>query len=403
MNSTITKSGHPSKVLTAVKVRALSAPGRYADGNGLYLLITRSGSKQWVLRTVIKGKRCDIGLGGVRLVSLAEARERAITYRKKARDGGDPLAERRKAAVIFPTFAEAATKVHAQHKSAWKNAKHADQWINTLSEYVFPVLGDRRVDRLDTPDILEVLLPIWLAKPETARRVRQRIGTVLDWAKAAGFRSGDNPVAGVTKGLPNQPKDKRHHAALPYSEIPSFLRKLQASGSSEIASLAFEFLILTATRTNELLGAKWQEIDLKSASWTIPVERMKAKRKHRVPLSSGCLRILERAKQLSADSDFVFAGRLPTTPMSNMVFLMLIRRMGLDITAHGFRSAFADWAAEQTNFSREVCEMALAHTIKNKTEAAYVRGDLFEKRRELMAAWASFVSNAPDRQARIRR
>jgi integrase len=217
---------------------------------------------------------------------LAEAREKALTYRKLAREGGDPLAERRKARAVIPTFAEAAERVHAEHQVTWKNPKHVQQWINTLRQYAFPVIGDRRVDQIDTPDILKTLSPIWLTKPETARRVRQRLGTVLDWAKAAGFRSGDNPVAGVAKGLPKQGDNGDHHAAMPYSEVPAFVARLREADTGEMARLALEFLILTAARTSEVLGAKWSEVDLAEKLWTVPAERMKAKRVHRVPLTA---------------------------------------------------------------------------------------------------------------------
>jgi len=384
------KGQHPDRVLTAVKVKSLKEPGRYADGNGLYLIVEPSGAKRWMLRIMVQGRRRDIGLGGVQIVSLAQARERANNLRKVARAGGDPIAEK-KAKVGVPTFAEAARQVHAERAPAWSNKKHTDQWINTLVTYAFPALGKRRVDQIDTPDVLNVLSPIWLKKPETARRVKQRIGTVLDWAKAAGFRSGDNIVHGVSKRLPRQPERKRHHATLPYAEVPAFVRTLRANDSNEPTKLAFEFLILTATRTNEVLRAQWSEV--KDDVWTISAERMKARREHRVPLPRRCLTILRRAKQFSDGGEYVFCGRSPEKPLSNMAFLMALRRMKLDVTAHGFRSAFRDWAAERTNFPREVCEMALAHTIKDKSEAAYRRGDLLDKRRELMTTWSAFVTS----------
>ncbi|MBF9235431.1 tyrosine-type recombinase/integrase [Microvirga alba] len=381
---------HPDKALSALRVRQLSKPGRYADGNGLYLVVEPSGAKRWILRTVVRGKRRDIGLGGLALVSLAEAREKALAYRKMAREGGDPLAERRAQARI-PTFVEAAELVYAEHKASWKNAKHAAQWITTLKQYAFPELGSRRVDQIDTPDVLRALGPIWLTKPETARRVRQRIGTVLDWAKAAGYRNGENPIDGVTKGLPKQNGRDDHHAALPYNEAPNFVAELRASAVSETVRLAFEFLILTACRTAEVLGATWSEVDIAQRIWTVPADRMKAGRAHRVPLSDRSIEILKRARQLSQESEYVFPGRSGAKPLSNMVFLMTLRRMQLPITAHGFRSSFRDWAAEQTNVPREVCEMALAHVVSNKVEAAYRRGDLFELRRELMRLWATFI------------
>lgn len=386
---------HPEKELSAVRVRGLKVPGRYADGNGLYLVVDPSGAKRWVLRAMIGGKRRDMGLGGLSLVSLAEARELAVKYRGAAREGGDPIADRRKGLAVVPSFAEAARSVHQDYKLSWKNKKHAAQWLTTLTKYAFPIIGDRAVDAIDTPDLIKVLSPIWLAKPETARRVRQRIGTVIDWGKASGFRSGDNPVDGVAKGLPKQPDQKSHFKALPYTDVPGFVHRIQGAGLG-MSALAFEFLILTATRTSEVLGAKWEEIDLANSIWIIPGSRMKAQREHRVPLAERCIEILNAARLLAADSDYVFSGASPKKPLSNMVFLMALRRLKVDVTAHGFRSAFRDWAAEQTNVPREVCEMALAHTIRDKTEAAYRRGDLFEKRRDLMREWTGFILHEHD-------
>lgn len=383
------KGKHPHNELSAVRVNAVKAPGRYADGNGLYLLVEPSGAKRWILRTVVQGRRTDIGLGGLSLYSLKDARERAMALRRLAREGGDPVAERKSARERGITFEDAARAVHAEHSKSWKNKKHAAQWISTLEEYVFPIFGKKPVGQVDTPDVLNALSPIWLTKPETARRVRQRIGTVLDWAKAAGHRDGDNPVHGVGKGLPKQSDRATHHAALPYGEVADFIAKLRRDDSAETIRLAFEFLILTATRTSEVLLAKWDEI--KGDTWTVPAERMKAKREHRVPLSPRCLEILKRAKELSGDG-YIFPGRMKGEPLSNMAFLMTVRRMGIDTTAHGFRSSFRDWASERTNFPRDVCEMALAHTIKDKTEAAYRRGDLFDKRRDLMNSWAAYAT-----------
>ena len=226
--------------------------------------------------------------------------------------------------------------------------------------------------------------------------MRQRIGTVLDWAKAAEYRSGDNPINGIAKGLPKQPKRKLHHAALPYSEVSTFITELRQTSANESTRLAFEFLILTATRTSEVILAEWSEIDFEKKAWTIPANRMKADRKYRIPLSSRCIEILERAQDLSDGGRYVFPSQSAKKPLSTMVFLMLIRRMGEDITAHGFRSSFRDWATERTNFSRQVCEMALAHSVSDKTEAAYLRGDLFDKRRELMDTWAAYASAGGD-------
>ena len=388
------KGRHPEKALTAVKVRALKVAGRYADGNGLYLVVDPSGAKRWMLRTMVGAKRQDIGLGGLSLVTLAEAREKALAYRKIARDGGDPLAERRKARPVALTFAEAAETVYEEHKASWKNQKHGAQWITTLRTYANPQIGTKPVGDIETPDVLRALSPIWLTKPETARRVRQRIGTVLDWAKAAGHRSGDNPVDGVARGLPKQGEREEHHAALPYAEAPAFVAHLRSSDRGEGARLAFEFLILTAARTSEVLGAEWREVDDAEALWVIPAKRMKAGREHRVPLSKRAVQVLQRAKELTGGTGFIFPGQRAGRPLSNMVFLTMLRRMKLSITAHGFRSSFRDWASEATSFSREVAEMALAHVVENRVEAAYRRGDLLEKRRELMESWSGFCQSA---------
>lgn len=384
---------HKEKALSALQVRQLREPGRYTDGNGLYLVVDPSGAKRWLLRLVVQGRRRDIGLGGASLVSLAEARERAIAYRKIAREGGDPLAIKNEARKVVPTFKEAAERVHAEHEVSWKNRKHAQQWINTLKQYVYPHIGAYRVDSVNTPDVLRALSPIWLTKPETARRVRQRIGTVMDWAKASGFRTGDNPVEGVARGLPKQGDSDKHHEALPFAQVPAFLKSLRATSSSDSAKLAFEFLILTASRTSEVLNAKWDEIDLEEQLWTVPAERMKAKRIHRVPLSKRVLEILATARSLfDGESPYLFPRKTAELPLSNMVFLAILKRMKIAATAHGFRSAFRDWASETTSYPREIAEMALAHTIENKVEAAYRRGDLLEKRRAMMEDWSAFVA-----------
>ncbi len=398
------KRQHPDRALSAARVRSLKEPGRYADGGGLYLVVAPSGAKRWLLRILVRRKRCDIGLGGLNAVSLAEAREKAAEYRKIARNGGDPLEERRKQRATILTFEEAARRVHAENAKTWRNAKHAQQWINTLVAYVFPVFGNRPVNQIETPDVLRALSPIWVTKPETARRVRQRIRTVLDWAKVAGFRSGDNPVEGVAKGLPKQHGSDDHHAALPFEDVSWFIKALRGSDASEPARLAFEFLILTATRTSEVLKAPWAEFDIQSATWTIPKERTKPKkRKHRVPLSPRCLEIVARAKPLSGESEYVFPGLSLMRPMSNMVFLMMLRRMNVDVTPHGFRSSFRDWASEETHFANDVCEMALGHSIKGKSEAAYRRRDLFDKRRALMETWAEFATKPLPKSGRYGR
>lgn len=386
------KRRHPVNALTALQVRNVKVAGRYADGNGLYLVVDDSGARRWLLRTVVRGRRRDIGLGSAMLVPLADAREQARVLRKVAREGGDPLMERDKRSHTAPTFKVAAETVHGDHKSTWRNPKHGAQWINTLTKYAFPTIGDKRVDEIDTPDILQVLTPIWTTKAETARRVRQRLKVVFDWAKAAGHRSGDNPVDGVTSGLPKQTESVKHHAALPYTDVPAFVQALRASNSGVIVKDAFEFLILTAARTGEVLGARWDEVDMEAKLWVVPAERMKAKREHRVPLSVRCLAILEGAKAYRSTSPYLFHGRSEAKPLSGMTFTKVMRTMKAPATPHGFRSSFRDWVSEATTHPRDVAEMALAHTIGNKVEAAYRRGDLFEKRRALMQDWQAFIA-----------
>lgn len=387
------KGRHPANALSAVKVRSLKQPGRHADGNGLYLVVDPSGAKRWLLRMVVHGRRRDIGLGGVRTVSLLEARDLAYKYRKIAREGGDPIKEMRSAKETAPTFRVAAATVHEAHSKAWRNKKHTAQWIATLEAYAHPFIGDLPVNKIDTPDILKLLAPIWLTLPETARRVKQRVSTVFDWCKAANYCAGENPVAGVSKGLPKQPDRKKHYAALPYDEVPAFVSTLRESNFDEATKLAFEFLILTAARTGEVLRAMDGEIDVEKAVWIVPSERMKAHVEHRVPLTDRALEIVVSARELhTVRGGFLFPGRAADRPLSNMTLLMARKRMGIDATVHGFRSAFKDWATERTNFPLEVSEAALAHVVRDKTEAAYRRGDLFEKRRPLMDRWADFAT-----------
>ena len=386
---------HPQKALTARAVqtaRAGASARRIADGGGLYLFVAPGGAKSWVLRTVVKGKRCDLGLGSVTLVSLADAREEARRLRRIARTGGDPLAERRHERRPVPSFEEAARQVHASHTAASRNEKHRRQWLSSLAGAI-AMFGAKRVDAITSADILSLLSPRWLARPETARRVLQRLRVIFDWCKAQGYCVGNNPTEGIVKVLPKHRATKAHHAALPYPEVPAFLRALRASDASELVRLGFEVTILCATRTSETMLATWNEIDLSTLTWTIPGVRMKGGIDHRIPLAPRCLEILTRAQALSNGSRYLFPGRSGTKPLSGMAFLMVLRRMGrADVTTHGFRSSFRDWAAERTNFPRAVCEAALAHALRDKTEAAYHRTDLFERWRELMTAWAAFAT-----------
>jgi integrase len=390
---------HPQRALTSRTVLSAGPvgdrPRRLADGGGLYLLVAPSGTKSWILRTVVKGKRSDLGLGSVSLVSLADAREEAARLRKIARSGGDPLASRRQEQRVVPTFEAAAKQVHAAHSASFRNEKHRKQWLSSLGD-VFATFGAKRVDAVTSADLLAALSPRWLERPETSRRVLQRVRVVLEWCKAQGYCVGNNAADGLTKVLPKHRAVRGHHAALPYQQAPAFIQELRAIEATEAVKLAFELTILCATRTAETLKATWAEIDLDAGVWTIPGDRMKAGVAHRVPLTPRCVEILQRAKVLAGDRPEIFPGRARSKSLSNMVFLMTLRRMKrTDMTAHGFRSSFRDWAAERTNFARAVCEAALAHSLRDKTEAAYNRTDLFEKRRELMASWEAFVTTAP--------
>jgi integrase len=388
------KGKHPDKALNAKLVQHLAEPGRYADGNGLYLVVDPSGAKRWVLRIVVQGRRRDMGLGGQKAVSLADARQLAHIYRGEARSGGDPLASRKGATAITPTFQEAAYKVHEGLRPSWKNPKHAAQWISTLERYVFPQIGNQPVSKISSADVLRVLSPIWLGKEETAKRLAQRISAVIQWARAAGYFSGDDPVAAARPALPRQKKNVKHHKSVNFQQISELVRLVKGCSSLPISRLAMEFLILTASRTKEVLEATWHEIDEGKNLWVLPGERTKTGREHRVPLTPRLKEILSEAKNLSPHAELIFAS--PTTGLSlsyNTLLHVLQKRIGSEATVHGFRSSFKDWAAETTNFSHEVSEMALSHNISNPVEAAYRRGDLLEKRRELMNAWENFVCN----------
>lgn len=384
--------------LTAVRVKSIREPGRYGDGNGLYLVVEPSGARRWMLRIIVRGKRCDLGLGSVSLVDLADARDEAQRLRRIARKGGDPIAERRRERRSMLSFKQAATQVHADHAKTFRNKKHRAQWLRSLENDVFPVIGGLPIDAITSSDVLRVLSPVWSTKPETARRLKQRIKIVLDWATVAGHRPAElaNPVDRITRGLPRHKGDQAHHPALPYPQVPAFVETLRTAEANEITKLAFEFLILTASRTSEVIGARWTEIDRDAKVWTIPKDRIKAGREHRVPLSARCLELLDRAEALADGGPFLFPGRYPEKPLSSMVFLMVLRRLDReDFVVHGFRSSFRDWAAERTNFPRAVVEAALAHVVKDKTERAYFRSELLEQRRSLMDTWAAFATTAP--------
>ena len=379
--------------LTALGVKK-AKPGRHGDGGGLYLMVSDTGSRKWVLRIQMRGKRRDLGLGSATNVTLSEAREAAEDMRRAIRRGDDPVAQKRRARETIPTFREAAVMVHQEHRPSWKNPKHAQQWLSTLEAYVFPRLGDLPVDQIDGPMVRDVLAEIWLVIPETARRVRQRIGTVLDFAHAKGWREAEAPLRSVSRGLPKQPKIKGHFAAMPWQEVPEFIANMgDTLKATEPVLLAIEFLILTAARSGEVRGAIWSEFDLETRTWLVPAERMKGGRPHRVPLSGRAMGILDRMTTFRRTTEaeaYVFEGQKPGRPLSDMTLTMPIRRAELPITVHGFRSAFRDWCAEATSTPREVAEACLAHVVRNAVEAAYARTDHLDRRRILMNDWADY-------------
>jgi integrase len=392
------------KRLTVRAVETIKKPGMHADGGGLYLHVGKGGSRSWIFRWRRDGKLRDMGLGPLHTVGLADARDRAFEQRKRVYDGGDPIAERRaqrQAAHLDTakamTFRECAAAYIASHQAGWRNPKHAAQWPSTLATYVYPVIGALPVQAVDTGLVMKAIEPIWTSKPETASRVRGRIESVLDWAAARGYRAGENPArwrGHLENLLPRKTKVRavEHHAALPYVELPAFMTELREQDG--VAARALEFAILTAARTGEVIGATWSEIDLEGRLWVIPASRMKAGREHRAPLSDAALAILRPLAE-ARSGEHVFPGR-SGRPLSQMGMLMLLRRMGRPgLTVHGFRSAFSDWCAERTAFPAEVREMALAHVVGDKVEAAYRRGDLFGKRRQLAEAWSRFCIAPP--------
>lgn len=389
--------------LKALDVQRASERGMYADGGGLYLQVSKSGSKSWIFRYQLDRRSREMGLGPFPVVSLAEAREKAAGVRKVKVEGKDPIDQRRQdraakrlAAARAVTFQAAAERYISAHKAGWKNPVHAAQWPSTLSMYVYPVFGSLPVAEVDTGLVTKVLEPLWTKKPETAARVRGRIEAILDWARAHGYRAGENPArwrGHLDKLLParSRVQQVKHHAAMPFVELPGFMRALPARDG--VAPRALEFLILTGARTGEVIGATWSEIDLDAKVWTIPAERMKSNREHRVPLSDRAVNLLQ---DLDASGSAVFQGARKDGHLSNMAMTEALREMGHSaVTVHGFRSTFRDWAAERTSYPREVAEMALAHTISNKVEAAYRRGDLFDKRRRLMGDWAAYCTTPP--------
>ena len=395
---------HQSGKLTKKLVDNLGA-GRHGDGNGLYLVVDPSGARRWIVRVVVKGQknkkgaplRTDFGLGGADVVTLHQARDRALEYRRMAKQGLNPRFNTKQE---IPTFEEMAQQVHIERLPTWKNAKHGQQWINTLRDYAFPKIGRLPVDSIGQPEALMCLSPIWTEKHETARRLAQRIKTVLDVAKSKGFRSGENPITEIkdAKVLPKVTAKPKHHKAMKWQEVQAFYAELKARDA--MAAKALMFTCLTGSRTSEVLGITWDEVDLEARLWTCPAERMKTSEEHRVPLTDEMLAIIEPLQAMA--SKYVFEGQKRHRPLSNMSMLMLLRRMKVEgVTVHGFRSTFRDWASEAANAPREVAEMSLAHKVGSNVERAYARSDLLDKRRVLMDRWSVFVAGDTGKIVRI--
>lgn len=386
-----------------------AGPGKFEDGDGLRLVVSPTGRKKWVLRITVAGKRREMGLGPYPLVLLAEARDNAMKARKMVLEGEDPI-ENRKAKVLaekpeVPTFTQAAARYIRAHRHGWSNIKHARQWCVSLRTYAKPTLGKKAVDEITTDEILSVLKPIWVKKTETAKRVQGRIENILDFATAHKWRDSMNPArwrGHLDKLLPKPTSVQKveHHPAMPYDEVPLFIKELKEKPG--VSALALQFLILTACRTGEVIGALWSEIDFEAAIWTVPAVRMKSKRDHRVPLCAELVAILNAVPRV-VNNPYIFFGQRQGRPISNLAMLQLMRGMGYGVggnrggyVPHGFRSSFRDWAGEESSFPRDVCEMALAHVIENRVEAAYRRGDLFDKRRKMMEEWAEWCFRGRD-------
>lgn len=380
---------HQEKRLTAAAVRNQNEPGLYGDGHGLFLKVDASGSKRWVQRIIINGKRRDLGLGSASLVTLLEARETALQQRKVARAGGDPLAAKR-LSTSLKSFEAVARDVHTLTKPTWRNGKHGDQWLTTMEKHAFPLIGSKRIDTITSADVMTVLTPIWNKHPETARRVKQRISTVLKHAIGQGWRS-DDPAAVASAVMPKHDRSTvKHRLALPHSEVAESLRQISASKASDPTKLALAFLVHTVARSGEVRGATWNEVDKAGAVWVVPASRMKAKKAHRVPLTPATLAILKKAEALRLDGcDLIFPSGTGK-PLSDMTLSKLVKELGIAAVPHGYRSSFRDWAGE-SNHPHDAVELALAHWPKDRAEAAYARSDLLEKRKKIMKAWSDYI------------
>ena len=390
---------HPLNALTAAFVRNVNQAGRYCDDQGLYLDVRPTGSRGWIQRLTIRGRRTELGLGGFPLVSLKEAREKAFANRKLARDGGDPRTEKRRTESM-PTFADAARTVWKQLRPGWRSPLHARLWLGSLERHVLPHIGKMPIAEVTSADVIGILAPIWHEKAPAARKLRQRIRVVLEWAVAIDLRP-DNPCDRIGPVLGSQGNAARHMRTLPHGEVASALRTVRASNGRPLLKLMFEFLVLTATRSGEVRGAAWKEIDREEGVWTIPAPRTKGNREHRVPLARRALEILEEAQALGGGSPLVFP-RVGGKPIGNTAMSELFRGLKIAAVPHGFRSSFRDWAAEETDHPREVAEAALAHKVRNPIEAAYRCTDLFERRRRLMDDWAGYLAGESRQPASVR-
>ena len=379
--------------LSATRVRALRDPGLYSDGDGLHLFVHKNGRRSWVQRITADGRRRDIGLGGYPTVSLAQARKRATDNREAISSGRDPVAEKHRPAM--PTFSEAAHTVHEANKPRWRNGSHTSAWIQTLERHAFPKIGNKKIDTVSRADVLSVLTPIWSTRPETARRVRQRMRTIFRWAMANELIETNPAGEAIDGALPSMPKVKAHLRALPYQEVGSALKTVDKSQTSLASKHCLKFLVLTAARSGEARGATWDEVDLEGATWTIPGSRMKAGVEHRVPLSDQALDVLMLAHQLDDGSGFCFPSPLrPGRMLSDMTLTKILRSTGLAdrATVHGFRTSFKTWTMEQTETPWGVGEAALAHQLGGSVEQAYARSKLFDRRQPLMQQWADYLT-----------
>ena len=385
--------------LTAKFVENVSEAGKYYDQHGLFLHVRPSGAKKWLQRYTFQGRRREIGLGSAKIISVATARKNAHQNLVLVSAGIDPIEDKKQDSII-PKFEVAARKVYEDNRPTWRNAKHAAQFITTLETYAFPVIGSMSVKEINSSHILRILSPIWVTKAETAKRVRQRLSTVFKYCVAQQWRT-DNPAdIAIVKALPYLRKKVQHRKSISYNDVSNFIETVSKSSAGLSTKLGLEFLILTATRSGEVRNARWNEIN--GSLWIIPEGRMKAGIEHRVPLSNRCMEILEEAQNINQGSDYIFEGTKPDKPLSENTFNKLMKELGLEVHAHGFRTSFRTWTQEKTHYPNEVAEAALAHSLKDSAEAAYARSDLLEKRAEMMEAWAQFISKDASEIVQIR-